>query len=150
MPKISDLPAGATVDGTEKVPAVQGGVTVYLTQAQLAALVTLTDSNFTITDNGDTTKKAKFEISGIATATTRTFTLPDASGTLLYSGGPLGTPSSGTLTNCNGGQPNKGGGTSQVDCIFMLGTAGARWEDRPCTTGIVVNAGAYPFVCERD
>ena len=30
----------------------------------------------------------------------RTFTLPDADGTALISGGALGTPSSGTLTNC--------------------------------------------------
>lgn len=32
----------------------------------------------------------------------KTFTLPNASSTLLYSGGPLGTPSSGTLTNATG------------------------------------------------
>jgi hypothetical protein len=32
----------------------------------------------------------------------RTFTLPDAAGTLLLSGGALGTPSSGTLTNATG------------------------------------------------
>jgi hypothetical protein len=32
----------------------------------------------------------------------RTLTLPDASGTVLYSGGPLGTPSSGTLTSATG------------------------------------------------
>ncbi len=34
------------------------------------------------------------------TTTEKTFTLPDSSATLLYSGGALGTPSSGTLTNC--------------------------------------------------
>ena len=42
---------------------------------------------------------AKF--SGPTTAE-RTFTLPDASSTLLYSGGALGTPSGGTLTNADG------------------------------------------------
>lgn len=31
-----------------------------------------------------------------------TITLPNTTGTLLYSGGPLGTPSSGTLTSCTG------------------------------------------------
>lgn len=36
------------------------------------------------------------------TTSTKVFTLPDASSTLLYSGGPLGTPSSGTLTNATG------------------------------------------------
>lgn len=34
------------------------------------------------------------------TSTEKTFTLPDASSTLLYSGGALGTPASGNLANC--------------------------------------------------
>lgn len=34
------------------------------------------------------------------TTTEKTFTLPDSSATLLYSGGALGTPSSGSLSNC--------------------------------------------------
>jgi hypothetical protein len=36
------------------------------------------------------------------TTSEKTFTLPDASATILYSGGALGTPSSGTLTNATG------------------------------------------------
>lgn len=32
----------------------------------------------------------------------KTFTLPNVDATLVYAGGPLGTPSSGTLTNCTG------------------------------------------------
>ena len=36
------------------------------------------------------------------TTSEKTFTLPDASATLLYSGGALGTPSGGTLTNATG------------------------------------------------
>jgi len=36
------------------------------------------------------------------TTAERVFTLPDATSTLLYSGGALGTPSGGTLTNCTG------------------------------------------------
>lgn len=55
--------------------------------------VSLKDTLFTLQDDGDTTKQAKFQLSGITTATTRTFTLPDASTTLV------GTDASQTLTN---------------------------------------------------
>ena len=43
------------------------------------------DSGFAILDNSDNTKTAKFEASGITTATTRTFyTLPNASGYISF------------------------------------------------------------------
>ena len=41
------------------------------------------DSLFTLVDNGDTTKKAQFQLSGIATGTTRTYTLPDVNDTIV-------------------------------------------------------------------
>jgi hypothetical protein len=55
--------------------------------------VTLKDTLFTLQDNSDTTKQAQFQLSGLTTATTRTYTLPDASDTLV------GRTTTDTLTN---------------------------------------------------
>lgn len=48
------------------------------------------DNNFSILDNADTTKVAKFELGGLTTATTRTYSLPNAT-TNLLGGSDLGT-----------------------------------------------------------
>jgi hypothetical protein len=60
-----------------------------------AALTAIIASTYGGTGNGFT------KFSGPA-ASEKTFTLPNANATLLYDGGPLGTPSSGTLTNAAG------------------------------------------------
>lgn len=58
-----------------------------------AALTQVIASTYGGTGNGFT------KFTGPATAE-RTFTLPNQDATILYSGGALGTPTSGTLTNC--------------------------------------------------
>jgi len=58
-----------------------------------AALTQIIASTYGGTGNGFT------KFSG-PTTTEKTFTLPDASSTIVVQGGALGTPSSGTLTNC--------------------------------------------------
>jgi hypothetical protein len=47
-----------------------------------APTITVRDNVFTVTDQTDTTKAFVFEASGITTATTRTLTIPNASGTI--------------------------------------------------------------------
>jgi len=48
------------------------------------------DATFNIFDNGDATKILKFEVSAVTTATTRTLSAPDASGTLALTSNNLG------------------------------------------------------------
>ena len=58
-----------------------------LFQATLGMLSRFRNSNiFQLRDNSDNTKKLAFGLSGISTATTRTLTVPDASGTLSLLG----------------------------------------------------------------
>ena len=89
-----------------------------------AALTQIIASTYGGTGNGFT------KFSGATTAE-RTYTLPDASATLLYSGGPLGTPSSGTVTNLTG-----------TASININGTVGAT----TASTGAFTTATANSFI----
>jgi hypothetical protein len=76
------VPNGKTTiiacDGTNVVNAID-----YLDT------LTVPDANFSIVDDGDQTKIVKFQASGLTTGTTRTLTVPDASGTLALTSNNL-------------------------------------------------------------
>jgi len=46
------------------------------------AAIAVSDADFTVTDDADSSKQVKLDASGISTSTTRTLTVPNASGTL--------------------------------------------------------------------
>lgn len=53
-------------------------------------VLTVNDNQFTIQDDGDSTKKAQFQASSISASTTRTYTLPNANGTIILGSGTTG------------------------------------------------------------
>jgi hypothetical protein len=89
--------------GFDKLPALSSGVAnelvainssgTGLTTITTLPTLTVNDSAFTVQDNADNTRKFKFEASGITAGATRTFTMPDATTTLV------GTDTTQTLTN---------------------------------------------------
>lgn len=79
----------------------------------LTGAVTVTDNAFTITDDGDSTKKLSFEVSGVSTATTRTLTIQDLNGTVYVTGGQdVSVADGGTgASTASGARTNLGLGT---------------------------------------
>jgi hypothetical protein len=64
------------------IDVIQKPVDLTTTQT-ITGSKTFNDSGFTLQDNSDNTKKAQFELSGITTGNTRTYTLPNSSSTLM-------------------------------------------------------------------
>lgn len=80
-----DAPAGSLYLSTSGTVyrKTDAGSTTNWTDVTTATSASVQDSTFSIYDNADVTKIAKFESSGITTGTTRTFTFPNANTTLL-------------------------------------------------------------------
>lgn len=94
--QVSDIPTGTTK--TYTLPTFAAGSDEVLTGTATQTItnktinsgtigatntVNVTDSTFSIQDEGDATKIAKLQVAGITTGTTRTFSVPDADGTLV-------------------------------------------------------------------
>lgn len=75
----------------------EDGVLVGEDTTQIITNKTFTDDSTLIQDNSDNTRKARFEVSGISSATTRVFTFPDAT-TILVGDDNTQTLSNKTMT----------------------------------------------------
>ena len=95
---VADFAASAIVTEGEGIASNDNDTTLPTSAAvkdyvDSNAPSTFQDNTFTIQDNGDNTKQARFELSSISTSTTRTYTMPNSNTTLV------GTGVSQTLTN---------------------------------------------------
>lgn len=83
----------SNVDNTSDVTKWSSSKTLQNTTLDNSNFATLKDAGFTLQDDSDITKQARFQLSGIATGTLRSYSLPDATTTLV------GTDAPQTLTN---------------------------------------------------
>lgn len=159
---IGDYTAAATIDGSAHYLLIQPGTsaTAYkrinrntllgvsgqpadistvqsLTNKTLdnTSTVTLKDTLFTLQDNLDTTKQAAFQLSGITTGTTRTYTLPNATGTLAD------TSTAQILTNKTLTSPAITGGTYDNGTITVDSIAGHTSATVVTVGGVQMNNG---------
>jgi hypothetical protein len=117
-----------------------------LTQTLTNKTITIQDANLTIQDDGDNTKQAKFQASGIATGTTRTLTLPDATTVLVgdnttqtLTNKTLTTPTIASFTNATHAHRDAAGGGAVNDCHIQA--ACAAFSPADATT---YHIGAFP------
>lgn len=130
---VTNLTASGTVSFSGATVSNLGTVTTAAIQALTGTLdgtaltsASFEDAAFKIVDDGDNTKVAQFQASGITTGTTRTFTLPDADTTVV------GTDTTQTLTN-----KTFSGGT----LTGSITASGATFSDLGTVTTVDINGG---------
>ncbi len=157
-PAAGDLPV--PVDGemwydstAAKFRARQNGTSVDLIGSGGGGS-TFSDAAFTLQDDGDATKQAKFQLSGITTGTTRTVTAPNASGTMVLDSATQTLTNktislsantiTGTMSATNVGM--SGGGTVQDYAGFGTRAAFVSWASgKTPAVGAIIDAAGYSY-----
>ena len=157
-PTIS-LPASGVVAGTYgsasliPVPVIDTyGRITSITTAAVTSPTMFSDSAFRIQDNADATKQLAFEVSGVATATTRTLTMPNKDinlGNLSAVATTDFNTLSGTRTRIVGGISNNISGTDNVavSCTGnYIGVSATKVTAINCTSVTVIKALTKAFL----
>jgi len=130
----ADVNASAAIDATKihngsitntefgYLNGLSGDIQTQIDDVTAGNVTTLDDDNFTLRDNGDVTKKARFECSGISSGTTRTYTFPDLSGPILAAIVADTSPQLGGDLDCNGSQIqwSKGSDVASATALPLL------------------------------
>jgi hypothetical protein len=139
---------GKTIGGTS------AGDIVNLDTAQTLTNKTFTDSTTLFQDDADTTKKLAFQLSSITTGTTRTLTIPDASGTITLNGNTFYVGTTSVANNRASANlaltgitsvafPGSGSGTATLQAQAAAGTPTI---SLPTATGTLDLVGATFFL----
>jgi hypothetical protein len=141
-----------TLDATNidvtNVRALDG--TAAFSVANTTGVVSINDTKFSLQDETDNTKKALFQLSGITTATTRTYTLPNLTGALATIGTltqtftgtttfSASTVTVGSSTNTATYGLGTGATTSGVTKTVNIGTAGLSGSTTTMSIGSAVS-----------
>jgi len=134
----ADVNSSAAIDATKihngavtntefsYLDGVTSAIQTQITNITAGAITVIDDDNLTLRDNATITKKAQFQCSGISADTTRTFTFPDASGTLTVGGITSvvadTSPQLGGDLDCNGSQIqwSKGSDVASATALPLL------------------------------